>query len=131
MPHDSMKTTQLTIQAGLLACLLTASLLAIPPSHAANIADPTRPPDAWLATRDGTEATKQEKDSPGGARVAIIGKRQRYAVIDGQVVKAGDAIGDGTVDAIRPDGVVIRQGDDKKMLSMTPGVEKKIRNSGQ
>ena len=96
-------------------------------AQAQAVADPTRPPDAWLAAQPAAPQTDaapaQSADS--GAHVTVTGKNRRYAVIDGQVVKPGDQINGARVVAIKANSVTLKQNDSRQVLSLTPGVEKK------
>lgn len=104
-------------------CLLVSMC---PLAHAEDTRpDPMRPPEAWLALQPKKAAPTTDADDNSGARVTIIGKQQRYAVVDGQVVKPGDMVNGAKVLSIQPNSVTVRQNDGRKHLSLTPGVEKK------
>lgn len=125
MANRSMNNRLLRLLA---RCLAASCLFVAATARAEKPVDPTRPPEAWLAA----QGNAQEKSDTGtdGARVAVIGKHRRFAVVDGRVVKIGDTVAEGRVAAIRPEAVVIRQGDENTALSLTPGVEKKIHHPG-
>lgn len=109
-----------------LASLLPACLLVVTLAHAESFSDPTRPPQAWLNAH-GLGGEKADSNDISGARVVVIGKHQRFAVVDGQVVKSGDNTENGQVVSIQSNTVVVKQGDERKSLSLTPGVEKTLR----
>jgi hypothetical protein len=73
-------------------------------AYADSLYDPTRPP--WV-TRNATGS----KEVALAARVTAIFQSgdRRVAVFDGQVVKAGDRVGDVAIEAILPDGVRYRR----------------------
>jgi hypothetical protein len=96
----------------------SASTAAIPETAA----DPTRPPDAWLALQ--SQASSNQDDSEG-ARITVVGKSQRFAVVDGQLVKVGDVVHGLKVLAIRSSTVTVRENGHTRVLSLTPDVVKK------
>lgn len=87
--------------------------------------DPTVPPAAWQAVQP--SALDKQKALPGSdisnLRLVLFGKTRRLALIDGQVIKAGDMHNGVKVVAIRRGEVLAEQ--KEKSLRLTPGVEKK------
>lgn len=89
------------------------------------LSDPTRPPPAWLAAQPGAEsAAVAEAGSASGLRMLVIGKSRKFAVIDGQVVRPGDAYNGSRVLAIKPDSVLIEGSDGPKSLKLIPEIGK-------
>ena len=95
-------------------------------------ADPTRPPEVWLARRAPAAASGPQASAPAealakadaGSRITLIGPKRRLAVIDGQIVRPGDQINGARVVAIQPQVVILQTGAAQQRLRLTPGVEK-------
>jgi hypothetical protein len=111
----------------LLAALATASFAAEEgrqESHVDSRKDPTVPPAAWLALQPAVADAAGQAETGGlRARVIVTGKTRRFALIDRQVVRAGDTVGDAKVTAIRESTVIMD--DEEKSLAVLPNVEKK------
>lgn len=92
-------------------------------------ADPTQVPAAWLAANPPPAAPGQEAAKPAGetapdrVRVLVLGKKQRLAIVNGQVVHPGDTLGGAKVTGIQSGGVAVEDPD--KSLKLLPGVEKR------
>lgn len=124
--------------------LATAGALAAAWTRAADVIvlpDPTRPPNAVLRSMNsktaGTmpAAPQGTAEAPSGAsaparppkrearltsvRVSATG-HDNVALIDGQLVQAGDRVGDSTVVSIDDNGVVLRGAKGPQRLSLTP-----------
>ncbi len=121
-----MKTQNVTPVRAVLACLVLASTGAL---RAETVSDPTRPPDAWLALQPQAAPTGLPTDPTdgAGARVTVLGRTSRFAVVDGQVVKVGDVIRGAKVVAISAETVTLQESGGRRVLSLTPGVVKKNR----
>ncbi len=91
--------------------------------------DPTVPPAVWLAAQPSTPGAAPQHTANAASRVQVIlvGETRRLALVDGNVVKAGDVINDSKVLAIKVNRVVME--DTSKSLSMYPNVEKKAPTS--
>jgi MSHA biogenesis protein MshK len=76
-------------------------------AHAGELADPTRPP---VVARKAIAAAPSVVATPRVTAIFQSGER-RIAVFDGQVVKAGDRIGDIFIEAVLADGVRYRRSD--------------------
>lgn len=90
--------------------------------HAAEMTDPTRPPASL-----GSEAN-QSGDKPTGEpelQSVLISPVRRVAVISGQTVVAGDMFGESRVVKITETEVVLRNGQDVKVLKLFPNVERR------
>lgn len=95
-------------------------------------ADPTRPPDAWLALQPPAPDSGVPQNPDSGARVTVTGaKNHRYAVVDGQVVKPGDEVNGAKVVGIKANAVTLKQNDSRQVLSLTPGVQKIVKKSAR
>lgn len=113
------------------ACLLTGSTLA---GAAEPPPDPTRPPEAWLSRQPpaaasgsaASPATETPPNADAGPRVTLTGQHRRIAVIDGQLVRAGDLVNGARVVAIKPQAVILQTGTERQTLRLTPAVEKRI-----
>ena len=86
--------------------------------------DPTVPPPEWLALQPiiASKATTSI-EPPMEIQLVLIGRTRKFAMIDGQIVKAGDVYKGSKVSAISADQVTMD--DAVKSLSMTPDVTKK------
>jgi len=106
------------------AFLLTAVLLGGVAAHAASGKDPTVPPAAWQAATaaSGTQAALHTGDT-SSVRLVLVGKTRRLALIDGQVIKAGDTYNGARVESVGRSQVLME--DKEKSLKLAPGVEKK------
>ena len=121
-----MRSTQANICRPALGLALALGLLAT--AQAQTAPDPTRPPEAWLALQPQVvvaPGAAPEIYEASGVTVTVTGKNRRYALVDGQVVKAGDMVNGARVLAINPNTVTVRQNDARKVLSVAPGVVKK------
>jgi hypothetical protein len=83
------------------------------------LADPTRPPAAWLEA--------QRTDATGGAlrpalrtRIVIAGDERRLALIDGQLLRQGDRLGDVRLARIETYRLVLSNGDSLDPPTLTP-----------
>lgn len=56
----------------------------------------------------------------------LISPQRRLAVIDGETVKTGDLVGDARVVRIHETEVVLKAGNEVRVLRMYPDVEKKM-----
>ena len=89
-----------------LACVAATVLFAVGAS-AADLVDPTRPP---LAARKATSSTAPAPaEGPRVTAIIQTGDR-RIAVFHGQVVKAGDRVGDMFIESVSAEGVRYRRG---------------------
>jgi hypothetical protein len=76
-------------------------------AHAGELVDPTRPP---VVAHKAVAAAPSIIAAPRVTAIFQSGER-RIAVFDGQVVKAGDRIGDIFIEAVLADGVRYRRSD--------------------
>lgn len=93
------------------------------------LSDPTVPAPAWLAEHpvaSGTAGTVGQEVSTD-VQLMIIGKSRKFALVDGQVIKPGDAFNGSKVLDIKADEVVTQ--DASKSLRLIPSVEKKLVSS--
>lgn len=88
--------------------------------------DPTRPPASFGAP---TDAAGEKKTEPELQSV-LISPTRRIAVIDGQTVALGGKFGDARVVKITEGEVVLRSGQELRVLRLFPKFEKQ-RKSGR
>ena len=101
------------------SCLSAIFLMAQAPVLAAELADPTRPPSASAL-----------QSGQGGARqlqLLLSDERRSFAMIDGQLVGLGDAVGDGKVLALQADQAVIATARGRQTLSLYPDLRLQTR----
>lgn len=80
------------------------------------------PPAAWLAAHPDADAATPPTVGAARVEVIVVGKTRRFALVDGKVLKPGDASGDTKVVAIKADKVVME--DASQSLRATPDVVK-------
>lgn len=90
---------------------------------AENLRDPTRPPASLGAPL--AEGIAPQSSGPQLQSV-LIGPGRAIAVISGQTVKVGDAVGSAKVVAIREGEVDLRTGKDMQTLRLFPRIEKRL-----
>ncbi len=108
----------------------TLALSCCVPAWGQTLADPTRPPAAWLAAQakaaPGTAtAGGAEPESAPRLQSLLIGPSRKYAIIEGQLVGVGDTFKDARVVAVRPTEVVLRSERGTETLRLFPDVEKR------
>jgi len=84
------------------------------------MADPMRPPQAR------EESAAPARSAGAGLQVIISSPRRKLAVIDGKMVTPGGSARDGIVVELRDSAVVLRKNGAFDVLSMHPGIEKKM-----
>ncbi len=90
------------------------------------LSDPTRPPQEWLAAQPkGTGTPAAEQEVSPLLQSLLIGPSRNYAIIDGQLVGAGDTFNGARVVAVTPAGVVLRSQRGTQTLKLFPDVEKR------
>jgi MSHA biogenesis protein MshK len=107
------------MKADALRFFAVAGLLALAPAWAQGLVDPTRPPSASPGA--------PQDDAPAGApqlQSVLISPGRRLAIISGNTVALGDAVGDAKVVKITETEVVLRRGDETEVLKLFPGVDK-------
>jgi hypothetical protein len=88
------------------------------------LSDPTRPPSVWLAAQGITLPGHRDRDISSGVQLILIGTSNKFAIINGRIVKPGKFYNGSKVLDINSDGVVTR--DASKSLKLIPAVSKKI-----
>jgi MSHA biogenesis protein MshK len=108
---------------GMFAAAMTLPAVAL----AENLVDPTQPPGA----AGGRSAATMPRPN-GGPQLqsVLISPQRRVAVIDGETVRTGDLVGDARVTGIRETEVILRAGNEVRVLRMYPDVEKKSGTGG-
>jgi len=88
--------------------------------HAQALVDPTRPPAGWLA-----RAAPAAERAASSVQTVKTSKTGPVALVDGQVVKIGDPLGEGRVIRITDSEVVLqRAGGATEVMKIHPRVEK-------
>ena len=120
-----MQTRSLRSPRGWLVTLV--GLASQAPVLAQTLADPTRPPAAWLAAQSRAPGAEMvaEPASPG-VQIVVIGPTRRFAMINGQAVHPGESYNGSRLVAINEDGAVWRREGITEKASMNPAVSKKV-----
>ncbi len=103
------------------AWLVAASALMPAAAGAQALSDPTRPPAALLGAEGAAVGT-------AGAPVlqsVIISPAVKAAIINGEMVRLGDAFGNARLVKVSENEVVLKEGDEEQILKLYPGVEKR------
>ena len=91
------------------------------------LADPTRPPAAWLERQaKGGSGDAGTPEAPPRLQSLLVGGPRKYAIIDGQLVGVGDKFRDGRVLAVEATQVVLRTAQGTQTLKLFPDVEKRV-----
>jgi hypothetical protein len=89
--------------------------------------DPTKPAPAWLAAQPApAPGTKAAVESGPVLQLLRVDRTSQYAIIDGQMVKAGDTVRNAKVVAVRSDEVVLQDGETRQSLSLNPDIRKTV-----
>ena len=119
-------TEQVARTAGQWIVLLAACATGIAASggvSAQALRDPTRPPAQFL---DPASAMESGPPASAGLQTIMISGKRRVAMINGELVKAGDKIGEAVVERITDSEVVLRQsGGGREVLKLYPDVDHK------
>ncbi len=96
-----------------------------PCASAVSLSDPTLPHPAWLAIHQPPSEAENLmlQEAPSKARLTIVGKSRKFAIVDGQLVKPGDDYKGSKVLDIKAGEVVMR--DKSKSLQVNPLINKK------
>lgn len=108
--------------------LFGLALLAVVSSAQAQIADPTRPPAAWLAPAPASDALPGAEGS-GGLRLQSVLMRpggRPVAVIGGKTVTLGGHVGRAKLVRLNEREAVLQGADGVTHLYLTPNVEKQM-----
>ncbi|MBP8135962.1 MAG: MSHA biogenesis protein MshK [Rhodoferax sp.] len=117
--------------------LILLALLFVAASAQAQMADPTRPPAAWLAP---VAEARQGSEGAGPLRLQSVLMRQGgrpVAVIGGKTVALGGHVGGATLVRLNEREAVLQGADGVTHLYLTPDVEKQMidmpkpRNTGK
>lgn len=105
------------------ACLgraaIAFAMLAAGGAHAEALRDPTRPVQHAGGAADPARGSAEPR-----LQSVLISAQRREAVIDGQTVRAGDKVGNARVVRILETEVVLREGNEVRILRMYPDVKK-------
>lgn len=108
--------------------LIVLALLAVVSSAQAEMADPTRPPAAWLAPGSVGD-DKPGAEGAGGLRLQSVlmpQGRRPVAVIGGKTVALGGQVGGATLVRLNEREAVLQGADGMTHLYLTPDVEKQM-----
>lgn len=103
------------------ACALAACALALAPARAQTLDDPTRPPAALLAPA--ADAGAPAVASKPVLQSVLLGRGQdgrRVAVIDGQIVRVGGAVGGYVLASVGATEAVLVRGKEREVLKLYP-----------
>ena len=98
------------------------------PLHAEDLPDPTRPPAMILSSGSGSGAQEQEASQrqwSSGLQTIIISKSRRAAIIDGKTVELWAKHGKAQLIEVNEDSVVLETGQNRRVLTLFPGVKMK------
>ncbi len=87
------------------------------------LVDPTRPPGAAVASAPAPRAVASVAPVPAWPELRslrLASRGESSALLDGQVVRVGERLGDATVVAIDADGVLLRRGHAEQRLLLLP-----------
>lgn len=110
------------------AVIALGVLLFTQPVGAQGLTDPTRPPDAQVQGPGQPEATAPDGvavDAGPVLQSVIQSGTRQYAMISGKSYKMGDAVAGARIIAISETEVTLRDGKQRVVLKMFPGIEKK------
>ena len=106
------------------------------PGWSQTLADPTRPPAAWLASQakagpGASTADAVAAEAPPQLQSLLLGGPRKYAIIDGQIVGVGDTFKDARVVAVTASGVVLRNEQGTQTLKLFPDVDKRAQRPAE
>ena len=108
-----------TLKVQILARLVLLTAVLLPACAGAQaLVDPTRPPDAPLASSIG--GTTAARAMPQLQSVLVASSGRRVAVIDGRTVRVGDKVGQASVDGIGETTVTLRRGKTLETIRLYP-----------
>ena len=108
----------------LLVVVLILAGVAGAPVRAAELGDPTRPPDARLRPVAVTDRAALRLTA------IYLSEHARAAVVDGRRVRAGDSIGAQRVESIRRDRVILSGPEGTLELRLAPQVRRTTERTG-
>lgn len=114
--HLSKFSAGLTI--GLLCASVCARALAAP----VDLPDPTRPPASLSTQPNDAEVSAAGPE----LQSVLISSHRREAIVSGRTVRVGDRVGDAKVAKITESEVVLRNGQDMRVLKLFPQIEKRM-----
>ncbi len=126
MAEPLIRTIPIVALEACLALMLSAAASAV---LAEGLADPTRPPASLGATVSEENAGRTSNAGPVLQSV-LIAPGRREAIISGQTVRLGSKFGEARVVSIAESEVVLRNGKDRQVLKLFPGMEKRVARRG-
>lgn len=103
--------------------LMVLSLLTASEGDAAQLLDPTRPPDFFGQAQPSTVSAGPVLQS------VLISPQRKIAIISGKTVQVGEKFGESSVLSITETEVVLRNGKSLQTLKLFPDVQKKLSSS--
>jgi len=95
-------------------------------SAQAQVADPTRPPEAWQATGASSGDAAPESAGPRLQSVLVPQRGRPVAVISGKTVALGEKFGQARLVSLNEQVAVLRGPEGVTQLYLTPEVDKKM-----
>ncbi|CAK0742002.1 MSHA biogenesis protein MshK [Gammaproteobacteria bacterium] len=86
-----------------------------------NLPDPTRP--AFTTAINVVEEAPVTNDSLALQSI-LIGSHDRWAIINGQIVKVGDSVSGTRLIRIEGDEVILARGDEREILKLFPNLDR-------
>lgn len=115
---DRVVTPTLSIPLNLAGTLALALLAA--PLGAQTLSDPTQPPAALLSPARAGDAPAPVAAGLQSVLISRNAGGRKVAVINGQVVRVGERLGDAKVIGIGPDSVTLRRGKAVETMKLFP-----------
>lgn len=128
--HGSRRSATLRLAAYLAGFFLGFFPIFESVASGANVSDPTRPPAELLPPGSVSDRESPASEAPRVQSVKI-GKSAKFAVIDGVVVREGEAFNQMKVVRIHHQGVELKGDSGSVSLSINPSVSKTERKSPQ
>ena len=98
--------------------------------QAQTMADPTRPPSAWIASQSQPPSTEaMAEQAIPGVQIVVISPSRKFVMVNGEAVHPGESYNGSRLVAITHDGVVWRREGTNERTSMIAGVRKTVRGA--
>jgi hypothetical protein len=96
---------------------------------AAQMADPTRPPGAYVAGQQPRAAEGLADPASTDAQIVVSGPSRRFAIVNGQAVRPGETVNGARLVAINKDGAVWDRDGVTERSDSSPAIRKTIRQA--
>ena len=97
--------------------LMLLGILSLSSVEAADMVDPTRPPNA---------VDQQMSNAGPVLQSVLIGPGRSEAIISGRTVRLGDQFGEARITKITESEVVLKSGNEVQTLKLFPSIEKRL-----